>query len=88
VGCRGLSRRADLLYVLRNPFAEGMRGGTALPTPREALSIMDCAGTGKAKKFAEIVAAALLGGEISMGAAITTGEFVAAHEMYGRNRPK
>jgi len=63
-------------------------GGTALPTPREALSIMDCAGSGKAKKFAEIVAAALLGGEISMGAAITTGEFVAAHEMYGRNRPK
>ena len=63
-------------------------GGTALPTPREALSIMDCAGSGKAKKFAEIVAAALLGGEISMGAAITTGEFVAAHEAYGRNRPK
>jgi hydroxymethylglutaryl-CoA reductase (NADPH) len=63
-------------------------GGTALPTPHEALSILDCAGAGKAKKFAEIVAAALLGGEISMGAAITTGEFVAAHEMYGRNRPK
>ena len=63
-------------------------GGTALPTQREALSIMDCAGSGKAKKFAEIVAAAVLGGEISMGAAITTGEFVAAHEYYGRNRPK
>lgn len=63
-------------------------GGTALPTPREALSIMGCAGSGKAKKMAEIVAAAVLGGEISMGAAITTGEFVAAHEHYGRNRPK
>jgi hydroxymethylglutaryl-CoA reductase (NADPH) len=63
-------------------------GGTNLPTQREALSIMDCHGAGKAKKFAEIVAAAVLGGEISMGAAITTGEFVAAHEHYGRNRPK
>lgn len=63
-------------------------GGTGLPTPREALGIMGCAGAGKAKKFAEIVAAAVLGGEISMGAAITTGEFVAAHEHYGRNRPK
>ena len=63
-------------------------GGTGLPTQREALSIMGCQGAGKAKKFAEIVAAATLGGEISMGAAITTGEFVAAHEHYGRNRPK
>jgi hydroxymethylglutaryl-CoA reductase (NADPH) len=49
---------------------------------------MGCNGASKAKKFAEIVAAAVLGGEISMGAAITTGEFVAAHEQYGRNRPK
>ncbi|MEX2261877.1 MAG: hydroxymethylglutaryl-CoA reductase [Bryobacteraceae bacterium] len=63
-------------------------GGTGLPTQREALSVMDCHGTGKARKFAEIVAATVLGGEISMGAAITTGEFVAAHERYGRNRPK
>ncbi|MGH9718703.1 MAG: hydroxymethylglutaryl-CoA reductase, partial [Bryobacteraceae bacterium] len=63
-------------------------GGTGLPTQREALSIMDCHGAGKAKKFAEVVAAAVLGGEISMGAAITSGEFVAAHEHYGRNRPK
>jgi hydroxymethylglutaryl-CoA reductase (NADPH) len=63
-------------------------GGTALPTQREALEIMGCAGSGKARKFAEIVAAAVLGGEISMGAAIASGEFVAAHEQYGRNRPK
>ena len=62
-------------------------GGTALPTQREALEMMGCFGTGKAKKFAEIVAAAVLGGEISMGAAIASGEFVAAHELYGRNRP-
>ena len=63
-------------------------GGTGLPTQREALELMGCYGAGKAKKLAEIVAAAVLGGEISMGAAIATGEFVAAHEHYGRNRPK
>ncbi|MBK9166063.1 MAG: hydroxymethylglutaryl-CoA reductase [Bryobacterales bacterium] len=63
-------------------------GGTALPTAREALSILGCAGSGHARKFAEIIAAAVLGGEISMGAAITTGEFVQAHERYGRNRPE
>ena len=63
-------------------------GGTNLPTQREALEIMGCHGTGKAKKFAEVVAAAVLGGEISMGAAIASGEFVAAHEQYGRNRPE
>lgn len=63
-------------------------GGTGLPSQREALEMMGCHGQGKARKFAEIVAAAVLGGEISMGAAIASGEFVGAHELYGRNRPK
>jgi hydroxymethylglutaryl-CoA reductase (NADPH) len=62
-------------------------GGTGLPTPREALRIMECNGAGKASKLAEIVAATVLGGEVSMGAAIASGEFVGAHELYGRNRP-
>jgi hydroxymethylglutaryl-CoA reductase (NADPH) len=63
-------------------------GGTALPSQSEALGIMGCRGEGNAVKLAEIVAAAVLGGEISMGAAIASGEFVSAHEQYGRNRPK
>ena len=63
-------------------------GGTALGTSRECLEILGCAGSGKAAKFAEIICAALLAGELSMGAAIASGEFVAAHETYGRNRPK
>jgi hydroxymethylglutaryl-CoA reductase (NADPH) len=63
-------------------------GGTSLATQREALSIMGCHGSGHARKFAEIVCAAVLGGEISMGAAIASHEFVGAHERYGRNRPK
>ena len=63
-------------------------GGTGLPGQRQALEMMDCYGTGKAPKLAEVVAATLLGGEISMGAAIGSGEFVRAHERYGRNRPR
>ena len=63
-------------------------GGTALGTSRECLEILGCAGSGRASKFAEIVCAALLAGELSMGAAIASGEFVEAHETYGRNRPR
>jgi hydroxymethylglutaryl-CoA reductase (NADPH) len=62
-------------------------GGTALPTQREALETLGCFGPGKASKLAEIFAAALLAGDISMSAAIASGEFIAAHEQYGRNRP-
>jgi hydroxymethylglutaryl-CoA reductase (NADPH) len=63
-------------------------GGTGLGTSRECLGMLGCAGSGHAAKFAEIVAATLLAGEISMGAAIASGEFVDAHETYGRNRPR
>jgi hydroxymethylglutaryl-CoA reductase (NADPH) len=62
-------------------------GGTCLGTNCECLEMLGCAGSGHAAKFAEIVAATILAGELSMGAAIASGEFVAAHETYGRNRP-
>jgi hydroxymethylglutaryl-CoA reductase (NADPH) len=62
-------------------------GGTGLGTSPECLRLLGCAGTGGARTFAEIIAASLLGGELSMAAAIASGEFVAAHETYGRNRP-
>jgi hydroxymethylglutaryl-CoA reductase (NADPH) len=59
-----------------------------LGTSRECLEVLGCAGSGRAGKFAEIICATLLAGELSMGAAIASGEFVDAHETYGRNRPK
>jgi hydroxymethylglutaryl-CoA reductase (NADPH) len=67
-------------------------GGTALPTQRECLEIMDCFGSGKALKLAEIAAALALAGEISLGAAAKVdqktrkNEWVDAHEKLGRNR--
>jgi len=63
-------------------------GGVGLGTSRECLEMIDCFGSGKALKFAEITAATLLAGELSFAAAIASGEFVAAHETYGRNRPE
>lgn len=63
-------------------------GGTGLGTSQECLAMLGCTGSGHAAKFAEIVAAAVLAGELSMGAAIASGEFVKAHESYGRNRPR
>jgi hydroxymethylglutaryl-CoA reductase (NADPH) len=63
-------------------------GGTALGTARECLEMLGCAGSGHARKLAEITAATLLAGELSMAAAIASGEFVDAHESYGRNRPE
>ncbi len=63
-------------------------GGTALGTSKQCLEMLACAGAGKARKFAEIVAALVLAGELSFGAALASGEFVNAHEQYGRNRPE
>jgi hydroxymethylglutaryl-CoA reductase (NADPH) len=62
-------------------------GGTGLPTQRECLELLDCYGSGKVSKFAEIVAAAVLCGELSLGSAIVAEEWVAAHDLLGRNRP-
>ncbi len=62
-------------------------GGTGLPTQRECLELLGCYGTGKVRKFAEIVAATVLCGELSLGSAIVADEWVDAHERLGRNRP-
>ncbi len=61
-------------------------GGTALPTQRECLDLLGCVGAGKVRKFAEICAAVVLAGEISLTSAIMAGEWVDAHDRLGRNR--
>ena len=61
-------------------------GGTGLPTQRECLEMMDCYGEGKAEKLAEICAATVLAGEVSLGAAVVSGDWVAAHERLARHR--
>ncbi len=61
-------------------------GGTGLPTQRECLEILGCYGRGNVLKFAEIVAATVLCGELSLGSAIVAEEWVRAHDLFGRNR--
>ncbi|HYO16085.1 MAG TPA: hydroxymethylglutaryl-CoA reductase [Thermoanaerobaculia bacterium] len=61
-------------------------GGTGLATQRECLEILGCAGKGKVKKLAEIVAGVVLAGEISLASAISSLDWVSSHEQYGRNR--
>jgi hydroxymethylglutaryl-CoA reductase (NADPH) len=62
-------------------------GGTGLATQRECLELLGCYGAGQVRKLAEIVAATVLCGELSLGSAIVAEEWVKAHDAYGRNRP-
>jgi hydroxymethylglutaryl-CoA reductase (NADPH) len=62
-------------------------GGTGLATQRECLELLGCYGTDGVRKFAEVVAATVLCGEVSLGSAIVAEEWVDAHDQLGRNRP-
>jgi hydroxymethylglutaryl-CoA reductase (NADPH) len=61
-------------------------GGTGLPTQRECLELLGCRGSGTARKLAEICAATVLAGEVSLTAAVLAGDWVSSHERLGRNR--
>jgi len=76
----------DLYICVRMPAVEvgTVGGGTKLPCQSEALSMIGCLGQGKAKKFAEIVAATVLAGELSTLAAQSAGELGKAHKALGR----
>jgi hydroxymethylglutaryl-CoA reductase (NADPH) len=62
-------------------------GGTGLATQRECLEMLGCYGPGKADRLAEIVAAVVLAGDISLGSAVLAGDWVSSHDKLGRNRP-
>jgi hydroxymethylglutaryl-CoA reductase (NADPH) len=83
-----LTPAADLYVSITIPslIVATYGGGTSLPTQRECLEILGCYGRDKVYKFAEIVAAVVLAGELSLGAAISSLDWVSSHEQYGRNR--
>lgn len=89
-----VTRAGDYYFSITFPalILASYGGGTALPTQRECLEIMDCYGQGKALKLAEIAAALALAGELSLNAAAKVdketrkNEWVDAHEKLGRNR--
>jgi hydroxymethylglutaryl-CoA reductase (NADPH) len=61
-------------------------GGTRLPTQNECLRILGCQGKGAVHKLAEIIGGVVLAGELSLGSAISSSDWVSSHEKYGRNR--
>ncbi len=63
-------------------------GGTGLPTQKESLQILECDGKDKSLKFAEIIAAAALAGELSIAISLANFSHVSGHEKFGRNKPK
>jgi hydroxymethylglutaryl-CoA reductase (NADPH) len=72
----GTERTVDggLHVAIRFPGIEvgTIGGGTTLPTARQWLGLMGCAGAGKVYRFAQIVAAAALALEISASSAMAT----------------
>ncbi|HKL51415.1 MAG TPA: hydroxymethylglutaryl-CoA reductase [Wenzhouxiangellaceae bacterium] len=84
-----LTENKDLYLSITLPslIVATVGGGTGLPTQNESLRIMDCAGVGKVRKLAEIVAGTVLAGEISLAAAISSLDWVSSHDQLGRNDP-
>lgn len=79
----------DLYYSITIPslIVATYGGGTGLNTQRECLEALGCYGQGQVRKFAEIIGATVLCGELSLGAAVVVGsDWVESHERLGRNR--
>lgn len=74
--------------TLPNLIVGTVGGGTGLPTQKECLEMLRCAGAEGSKTFAEICAASVLAGEISISAALAAHHFTRAHSIYGRKKER
>ncbi len=72
--------------TLPNLLVGTVGGGTGTPTARAALDIMGLHGAGNADAFSEVVAATCLAGELSIIAALSSGQFTGAHHKLARTR--
>lgn len=83
-----LTAQGDLHFSvsLPNLIVGTVGGGTHLPTARECLAMLGCVGEDRARRLAEICAATVLAGELSIIAALAAGDFAAAHARYGRRK--
>ncbi len=82
-------RENGILYAavtLPNLIVGTVGGGTGLPSQRACLDLLGLAGEGKARAFAEVCAATALAGELSIIAALCSGDFARAHAVLGRKR--
>lgn len=84
-----LKENGDLYWSITLPslIVATYGGGTGLATQRECLEMMGCYGAGKVLKLAEICAATVLAGDLSLSSAVVGDYWVESHDQFGRNRP-
>jgi len=73
--------------TLPNLMVGTVGGGTGLPTQQAFLDVLGLAGEGKSGALAEVAAALVLAGELSIIGAMAAGHFARAHERRARNAP-
>lgn len=81
----------DCLYAsvtLPNLIVGTVGGGTGLPSQKACLDILKLSGAGNASALAEVCAALVLAGELSISAALTSHGFTNAHESLARGPKK
>lgn len=89
IGFTRMEKRGEDLQVsvtLPNLMVGTVGGGTGLPSQSAGLRILGLQGTGKRAALAEVTAALCLCGELSITAAMTSGDFARAHQRYARQR--
>ena len=79
-------RDGDLYFSVNMPDLPiaTVGGGTSLDTANECLNILGVAGSGNVEKFAEIIIATVLAGELSLMGALAAGHLARAHKDLGR----
>jgi hydroxymethylglutaryl-CoA reductase (NADPH) len=89
VGFTRMENHDGELFVsvtLPNLMVGTVGGGTGLPSQAAGLRIMGLQGSGNREALAEVTAALCLCGEVSIVAAMASGDFTRAHELYARRR--
>jgi len=71
--------------TLPNLMLGTVGGGTGLPTQRACLDLLGLSGAGKSGALAEVTAALVLAGELSIIGAMAAGHFARAHERRARS---
>ena len=91
IGVTRFEATTDGLYAavtLPSIMVGTVGGGTGLPTQQACLELMGLAGSGHSQALAEVCAGLLLGGELSIIAALAAGHFTSAHERLARGNKK
>lgn len=87
VGSTRMEDRGGDLFMsvtMPNILVGTVGGGTGLPSQQASLAILGLNGGGHAVALAEVTAALCLSGEISIMAAISSGQFTSAHQKLAR----